>query len=189
MGGSRWGGAAALAVGLAAVAGLSSITLPTSDVIWHAAPVPDAADAGDFRVQIVNPDEDVVVMGTVQNGPDVYESAQSLVAVLVRYDFLAYDTVINDVALVSQDGYRYEALNRYSTTHSRLQSGFTSSGALIFEAPEDKLNGASVEFCRTTIVTERRHCARLDDVVTADTFRHDGAIILDPADLTYEVIR
>lgn len=189
MGRFDWGAAAALVVGIAAVAGLSSITPDTSDVIWHAAPVPDTADAGDFRVQIVNPDEDVIVMGTVQNGTAVYATDESLVAVLVRYDFLAHDTAINDVQLVSADGYRYDSLDRYSTTHTRLASGFSSSGAVVFEAPADKLNGASVEFCRTTIVTERRHCARLDDVVTADTLRHDGAIVIDPADLTYEVIR
>ena len=185
---SRWGGVAALLFGLAAVGGLSAIQPQSADHSWHAATVPDTADAGGFRVTIADPSEDVIIVTGVQRGMRQYETTHKLVLMIVRYDFLAFDQRINDVNLVTADGYRYEALDDYDNTITNLDPGFTTEGIVVFEVPEDKLNGASVEFCRAMIVRERVPCARLDGVVTEQTRRQDGWVTIDPAELTYEVI-
>lgn len=185
----RRGGAAALIAALLVVGGLGTIQPRGLGNAWHSATAPDTADAGDFRVTIGDPAEDVIIARTVSHGYKSYTTDHRLVLARVRYEFVRTDATINDVRLVSRDGYVYESLSDYDVTHTRLQPGFQSEGIVVFEAPDDQLDGASFEFCRTAIVQDRFDCARLDGVITADTVRHDDATVtLDPSELTYEVI-
>lgn len=185
----RWGGAVALVVAFLIAGGLHAIQPQAEGNIWHTAVAPATADAGSFRVTVADPQRDVAIVGAVSVGFREYRSDARLVLVEARYEFVRPDTVINDVRLVSADGYSYQYLSEYSIAHSKLQPGFQADNLLIFEAPEDKLDGATLEFCRSTIISQRHHCARIEGAITAETPRHtEGTANVDPKLPEYEVI-
>lgn len=186
--GSRWGAVAALLVALLAVGALNSIQPRGDSTLWYTAVAPDTADAKDFRVTVADPAEGVIVAQAVSRGYQQHITQQRLVLVQVRYEFLRADTVINDVRLVSPEGYSYQSLTDFDVVHHRLQPGFSSDGIVVFEVPEAQIDGATLEFCRTAIVEDRFKCARIEGALTPQTVRHDGAVTIDPANLTYEVI-